>query len=744
MQLELGTPSYSLIDGSASWDACAADALRGWNEVLDAMQFQSVSGSHAARAAHDGVNTVFFSNTVFGQGFSGDVLAVTVIQSSGTVTTESDVIVNTAFRYNSYYGSLRHDAHGTFYDLHRILLHEFGHVIGLDHPDAHGQMVDSIMNSHISDNFVLQGDDILGVQARYSPRITSPLFASGKVGQRLNLRVTSNFQGAIITPNNLPPGLSFNTATNTIGGVPARAGTFRSSIYVMRFRHPANFDMNFTIAPGPTTLLTLSGPNGLVMAGEPGASVFGSSSYLFLPGDGTFTVTRSNMNAVEARFINSDNWWNLDFQAAGDVPLTVGEYDGAERDFVNDHPRLDVFGNGSGCNEVLGNFHVKAIAYGRNHQILSFCATFEQHCEGQRPASRGEVRFNYDPAHPPPTPTITSPLLVRGTQGTALTYNIRANKNPTAFRTYRLPDGLNFDPATARISGTPTHAGEFDVVLAADNASGTGTARLRLSIAQLPAPSHTLANISTRVRVAAGYPAISGFVIQGSAPKKVIVRVLGPSLSAAGITAFLPKPFLGLYDASRRRIAFNYRWPDTQWTEIENTGLTDLDFDDSVIVKELPPGAYTAVVQAYNNAPGIALVEVYDLDWNGGSRLANISTRGFVGTDDAVLIAGFILTGTQPTPVLIRAIGPDLTAAGVANALPNPALQLYDGNGTLIRTNDNWRATQASEILGTALAPHNNWDAAILATLLPGNYTAITRSVGNAVGVALVEVYNLH
>jgi hypothetical protein len=306
-----------------------------------------------------------------------------------------------------------------------------------------------------------------------------------------------------------------------------------------------------------------------------------------------------------------------------------------------------------------------------------------------------------------------------------------------------LPEGLTFNPATATISGTPVHAGEYDIVLAADNAIGTGTARFHLSVSQSSPPPFTLANISTRVQASASSPGIGGFIIQGSGTKRVIVRALGPSLASAGIASFLTKPELELHDASGSLIAYNFRWPDTQWLEIENTGLTNLDFDDAVIVQDLAPGAYTAVVKGYGDASGIALVEVYDLDSSSGSTLANISTRGRVGVGDNVMIAGFILAGAEPTKVLLRALGPDLTAHGVAGALQNPALELYNGNGVLIDSNDSWRTNQAGEITATGLVPGNNSDAAILATLTTGNYTAIVRGVGGTSGVALVEVYNI-
>jgi hypothetical protein len=123
--------------------------------------------------------------------------------------------------------------------------------------------------------------------------------------------------------------------------------------------------------------------------------------------------------------------------------------------------------------------------------------------------------------------------------------------------------------------------------------------------------------------------------------------------------------------------------------------------------------------------------------------LANISTRGVVQTGDNVLIGGFIVTGTVSKTVLIRAIGPSLTAGGVPNALADPTLELRGGNGALILANDNWRDAQQAAIIATGIPPTDNLESAILATLAPGAYTAIVRGKNNTTGSALVEVYGL-
>lgn len=161
---------------------------------------------------------------------------------------------------------------------------------------------------------------------------------------------------------------------------------------------------------------------------------------------------------------------------------------------------------------------------------------------------------------------------------------------------------------------------------------------------------------------------------------------------------------------------------------------------ESAILMTLDPGAYTAIVRGVNNTTGVALVEVYDLDQAVDSKLANISTRGFVQNGDDVMIGGTIVLGPESTDVLIRAIGPSLPVSG---AMADPTLELHDSNGVIIASNDNWKETQQAAIEATKIPPTNDAEAAIIATLAPGAYTAIVRGKNNTTGVALVEAYQL-
>jgi hypothetical protein len=183
----------------------------------------------------------------------------------------------------------------------------------------------------------------------------------------------------------------------------------------------------------------------------------------------------------------------------------------------------------------------------------------------------------------------------------------------------------------------------------------------------------------------------------------------------------------------------------TQRADIMTTGLAPHDVHEPAIVANLPPGNYTTVIRGKNNTTGIALGEIYALDPNAEAHLVNLSTRALTLTGDNVLITGVVIAGETSKSMLFRAIGPALHAFGVSGELPDPLLSLYNANGILLRSNDNWRtATNHAQVQASGLAPTDNRESAILVTLPPGSYTAIVRGVNGITGVALAEVYMLH
>ena len=253
-----------------------------------------------------------------------------------------------------------------------------------------------------------------------------------------------------------------------------------------------------------------------------------------------------------------------------------------------------------------------------------------------------------------------------------------------------------------------------------------------------------LLNIATRASVQPGENAlIGGFIVTGSDPARVLIRGLGPSVQ--NVNGTLQNPVLEL-NADGGVITSNDNWKDSpQRSEIEATGIAPSNDAESAILQTLAPGNYTAVLRGADDASGVGLVEVYDLDQPANARLANLSSRGLVQTGDSVMIGGVIVGPPtfENARVLVRAVGPSLSERGVNGSLQDPTLELFDGNGSPIATNDNWKDSQQGDIAATTIAPADDREAAILSSFAPGNYTAIVRGKSDSTGVALIEAYNL-
>lgn len=396
---------------------------------------------------------------------------------------------------------------------------------------------------------------------------------------------------------------------------------------------------------------------------------------------------------------------------------------------------------------------------------LSFTAS-----NGAGQSNPGTITLNLAAGStPPPSGTKTTPTVTFASP----TSSVRVGQPITlgAISSAGLPITYSLVSGNATISGnvlTPQSTAAL-IVRAATAATDTYNATSTdVNFGNpIPVGNSRLVNISSRLRVTAGDAggaSIAGFVITGNEGKQILIRGVGPSLSRFGIAAPLATPQLKLYDGKNAVIATNASWNDDAQVTAAGTAVGAFPLTagskDAALLMTLSPGSYTAQLQSLGT--GTALIEIYDVAANSANptkQLINISTRGTVGSGDDVLIGGFVVSGDQPKRVLIRGIGPGLSAFGVPGVLNDPAISIYDAKQALVAKNDNWGTPQpinagqtvssAAEIAAAntatgafALSP-GSADAAVLITLPPGAYSAVVTGANGASGAAMVEVYEM-
>jgi hypothetical protein len=471
-------------------------------------------------------------------------------------------------------------------------------------------------------------------------------------------------------------------------------------------------------------------PNGATIIGNDGASLITNDGGSLITNDGGSLITNDGGSIISndgASLITNDGGSiQAETEAGSAAPATGGLL---QTSGETDLSGMLVVGNLSleggvlsGAGAIAGTLTNSGgfVSPGHSAGAISIVGDFIQGAEGTLIVEDGGA-----------LPNEFDQLSVTGTATLGGTLDVK------------LIDGYQPDPADtfAPLAATAV-SGTFASV--SSNAQISVDANGVLLSADPSRPSPEAAkplNISTRLNVQTGDNVlIAGFIVNGpeESTKKVLLRAIGPSLP---LTGTLADPVLELHPSGGAVIT-NDNWKSDQEAAIAATGLQPGNDLESAIIATLPVGAHTAILRGQNDGTGIGLVEVYDLEGdNVGVQLANISTRGKVETGDNVMIGGFIVGGIEPTTVLVRALGPSLTAAGVTGALANPVLELHDSNGN-ITLNDDWRSTQALEI-ENSIPPSDDAESALSITLVPGAYTAIVRGKDDTAGVALVEVYNL-
>ena len=317
--------------------------------------------------------------------------------------------------------------------------------------------------------------------------------------------------------------------------------------------------------------------------------------------------------------------------------------------------------------------------------------------------------------------------------------NAPAGTVTVEWKLYAGPNEATFgSPNSADTSVSFTQPGSYVFELSADD---NVHAVAYDAVVILVMPQARLANLSTRAAVGANENvSIGGFIVRGDAPKEILIRAIGPSLTDLGVPGVLADPTLELHDAGGNLLLSNDDWKETQEQEISDTMLAPGDDANRLFWSRSTPALHRDRGGPEQRGRHWA-TEIYDVQQSGG-RLMNISTRGLVGLDDSVMIGGVIIT-VDPGTILFRAIGPSIGGAAVQNPLLDPTLDLFDAQGTRLATDDNWKEAEQRAIEATGLAPSSELEAALLVDLNPGSYTAVVRGAGGTTGVDLIEVYHL-
>lgn len=675
VRLRLGDAVDPLTDGSASFDAVGEWVINRWSPFLNRTTIRSVVSPVITPIEENGSNDVFFSKTLYGEGF-GEALAVTYgFERVGFYRQETDIIVNANLTWDSYRGDLADDSE----DLRRVLLHEFGHFIGLDHPDDDFQSVDAIMNSVVSDEDGLLDDDILGV-----------IYLYGLTGHEGGVGSADDHGGL------------FETAT-VVALESSTAGALQDwdrDIFKIDVPGPGALDVRTTgemdtfgyLYIDPGLLFNFNDQAGegnnmrMVTPFFTGLSVYVVVEAYWGGADGSYTL--------ETTFI--PDVLNGDTVAQTLAEATVIPANGSVKEAINfnadmDLYRIDLEEAGILTATSFGTTDVLVALYDAEDELISFD-------DDSGPGSNFELRTG---------------MLTAGT--------------------YYLEVSSLYGASL----------GSYELVTTFESVIEDPSQRARLS------------NMSVRTGASGEFgPLIMGFVTAGSS-KTLLIRAVGAGLEAFGVPDFLPDPQMSLIGAEGEEIAANDDWIfSDEVFQIallgQDLGAFDLESElDSAMIARPASGAYTVVVEDYDNEPGQVLIEAYDADGlTSQGRLTNLSTRAEVGLNGTFLTAGFVISGEGDARLLIRGVGPELGNYGVIDVLADPILQVFNQEGEVIASNDNWgtdadQITETSGQVGAFGLTAGSGDAALVIDLPAGVYTVQLKGVTDESGQGLIEIYEV-
>lgn len=687
-QVKLGTAT-TYTDGTNATTSLQA-AMATWNGVLGAVQFVSTASSDTTSSSTNSINEIIFSSTVEGAAYGANVLAVTLSSTYPSVheRVESDILFNTAYTWDSYRGARK-----TNPDIRRVGLHELGHVLGLDHPDDFGQSVTATMNSRISDLDTLAADDIAGVQSLYGlPGNTSPP-ANDAFANAIAITLTSN--AAIVTGSNIYA----TKETNESKHAGENGG------------HSVWWKWTATAAGSMT--ITLDGSRfDTVMGVYTGTSVAASALTIITSNDDTsrgsirYSTVTFTAVAGTTYMIAVDGWegesgyvqMNLTFTPAGTLSAPS----------ITTHP--------TGVGVGLGGTAI-------------FTAT----------------------ASGTPTPALRWQRQTPGS-GTWADLFDSGTYSGTATST------LTITNATLAMNGDKFR-------MTATNSSGTVSTNSATLGVTATSDVGRLINLSVRTNAGlAEETLLVGFVIGGagtSGPKATLIRGVGPTLIPFGVPGAILDPNIDLILQSTGAVLqSNDDWGGGSQLNAAFNQVGAFDYQsptskDSALISTYGNGVYAVKITGKGGTTGISLAEIYDATLATSftattPRLINVSARTKAGTGEGVLIVGFVIGGSTPCRVMIRAVGPTL-AQYLSGTLDDPKLTLFqrvNGTDTEIGSNDNWNdAANAATVvtvsaqIGAFSLANGTKDAVLLVTLQPGIYSAKVTGANNTTGIALVEVY---
>jgi hypothetical protein len=772
MQLELGATNISLIDGLGTWNNSAADALTLWNGHLDRVTFDWVLNSAATKDSLDGYNSVFFSDTIFGEGFGDDTLAATVVwynTSDYSTAIEADVVFNVAQSFNSYRGPLLANQA----DFHRVALHEFGHVLGLAHVynDPAGQ---ALMEPFISNLDHLAADDIAGVEFLYGYRITTPLELGGYfVGQFTSFTLTANNNPTSFSAVGLPQGLVLDPLSGKVSGTPFQAGTFQVSVTA----HGSPRDVSAVILieigaasitspmyPDPIpigtfftyTITAENNPTSFTVSGLPEGIVYDSKTGVI---SGIPDLSDGFYATVVAHGLQYDASGLVHFTVTPGYRKTIAQLSTTDNTIrtVEDPIRNRLY--------ALNDRNVSVV----DTDSLSIIATIPVGLAGHDlclSPDNGTLWFtdavgihSYNLANLSPLPDIP--------KGPYYFDSIRAGAKGQLYVTNppQGPDGLfQIDATTGAMTAIRVAMPGYGMTTLIDagvggnylyaSFDGDGTVTInRYDIASgSPVLLRSFAPPSTAYMLALSVSPDGKHVSYKTedeyAPKETIFAIAN---TLTGPTTVLdPTAAVG---------SFNFGDPGTAGyfnTFIDTPGAQQERIDFVNTTNGIAFQKWTVVEggPAFADHTGRNLfvvtersIDVYALAATGSSgvdpaprSLLNVSTRAVVGVDDQRMIGGFIITGDADKEIAFRAIGPSLPLIGT---MTDPTISIYDSTGALIATNHNWNQFRDA-MIEAGLDPYDEHDAGLVATLSPGAYTAVVEQEdGSTGGVGLVELYDL-